>query len=402
MKRLLVLLILFPQLAAMAQSGGTVKSRFGIGELNHHTTTRQSGMGLVSVPLSSSYDVSKNNPASWSSVNGMRLQAEVSYSYIMFDESEVDQTAGEIEGFQFLFPLEESYKLRVVTGLLPVSRSEYYIRTRSQSDVGDEYLVNYRGDGGLSLFRLGASVQPWSFLQLGAVFQYYFGTIEQEQEILFDNGSFFNSMQRVATSHTGPGTLFGMTVFPIDGLVIGASLQSKSELNVSQYLRYSYITGDSVITGRSGQQDIPMEYRLGLSYQVSDRILLAADYSSQDWTDAIGFEGEQNTLTETYKIGAGVEYRPWKNNIAVPAKSQWMFRFGIFSRQTYIQLTDEAEKEYFITAGWGFPVFGTSYGDLAVEYGIRGDETQVLGAKNIIRLSFGISVGENWFVRSND
>ncbi len=401
MKRLLVLLILFPQLA-MSQSGGTVKSRFGIGELNFHSTTRQSAMGHVSVPLSSTYDVNKNNPALWSAVSGMRLQAEVSYSYVTYSESDGDQTTSAIEGFQFLFPVEESYRVRVVTGLLPVSRSEYYIRTRSQSDVGDGYTVDYRGTGGISLFRLGASAQPWSFLQLGAVFQYYFGTIEQEQEIQFDNGTFFNASQRSATSHTGPGALLGLTLFPIDGLVIGASLQTASELNVSQYLRYSYITGDSVITGKSGQQDIPMEYRLGLSYQLSDRILLAADYSSQDWTNTIGFDGEQNTLTETYKIGAGVEYRPWKNNIAAPAKSQWMFRFGIFSRQTYIQLTDEAEKEHFITAGWGFPIFGTSFGDLAVEYGIRGDEAQVLGAKNIIRLSFGISVGENWFVRSND
>lgn len=395
----IILSILVMAQLVSAQSGGTVKSRFGIGELSMQSTGRSLGMGAVSVPLNSNFDISRTNPAAWSAVTELRLQGGFLYDFVQFSNTNAEWKDGALDGFQLVFPAEETYRTRFSVGLVPYSRSFYHVIGRGQTDLGEAYTVNYRGSGGLSLFRAGASIQPHSLVAIGVSFQYYFGTVEQESEVNFDNTAFFGSVQKVATGHTGSNFLLGMMLFPFEGMTAAATLTSSAKLNASRNLLQQYSTRDSIITGASGRQDIPLELRFGLSYQLTNKVLVAADYMQQDWSNAIVFDGKQKNLGEAYIWSVGLEWMPWKDEISAKNLSQLAFRLGYYDRQSYIRINDETDQEHMFTTGFGFPVFGSSRGDLALQYGWQGSTDQLLGKRTIMRLAASISIGEKWFVR---
>lgn len=400
MKKLIFFLLLFTTVAG-AQNGGTVESRYGIGELDLMTTSRQRGMGSSAVGLLSTTDINNLNPAAWSGVNGLRLQGGMSFEYIAMSRSDEAVSSGAIKGFSFLFPLEEQFRLRLVTSILPVSRSEYYTQGSGILE-NDPYTVTYEGFGGLSLFRAGVSAEPIPHIKIGAAFNYYFGNIDQEWELRFDNAAWFPARQRRATTHNGSGFLFGLLYDGIRDFHIGASVRPATSVRASRNMVFEYTTQDSTVSGASGTLDLPLAFSAGVAWQATELLLLTSEYSRQDWTDALMFDRKQIGQGEAYKWSVGAEWYPYKNDTEARTLSRTAFRFGFFLQQPYLAIDNETGMEYFITTGIGFPIFGNNRGDFALEYGWRGSESQLLGSQNILRATFSVTVGESWFIRKRD
>ncbi|MBE0642846.1 MAG: hypothetical protein IH600_02080 [Bacteroidetes bacterium] len=400
MKKIIIAFLLFTSVAG-AQNGGTVESRYGIGELDLMVTARQRGMGTTASGLASSTDINSINPAAWSSIMELRLQGGMSFEYITTSHSSDAFSSGAIKGFSFVFPLEESMRLRLGSAMMPVSRSEY--KTLGYGTLeGEPYTVTYEGAGGLSLFRAGLSAEPLPHVKIGAAYNYYFGNIDQSSELRFDNGAWFPARQTRATSHSGSGFLLGALYDGVKDLTLGVSMRTAASLNASRNLVYEYSTQDSTLLGASGTQDLPMALSVGVSWQVSDELLLATDYSRQDWTDAIVFDGKQNGQGEAYKWAVGAEWYPYKNDLDARTLSRTAFRVGFYQQQTYMSIDNQTGTEYFFTAGAGFPIFGSNRGDVALEYGWRGSDSQLLGTQNILRATVSVTVGEPWFIRKTD
>ncbi len=400
MKRIFLFLFLSVTVAT-AQNGGTIESRYGIGELDNMATARQRAMGSVTTGIASGYDLSLTNPASWSSVTELRLQGGFTYEYLSISKADAGTSSGAIKGFQFVLPLEESWKLRVATAMLPVSRSSYATSAEGSVD-GESYTGTYEGSGGISQLRFGASIEPLPHVQVGIAYQYYFGTIDQDWELKFHNGVYYSALQTRATSHSGSGILAGLQYDGIQGLTLGVSVQPETQLRASRNFVLQYSTEDSILTGESGTQDLPMQLYVGASYQVTEKLLVAAEYSTQDWSEALIFDRKQKQLGKQYKIGVGAEWYPYKNELGYRTLSRTALRLGFYTQQPYLTISDEAATEYFLTAGIGFPIFGSSRGDFALEYGWRGSEDDLLGKQDIIRASISVSVGESWFIRRSD
>ncbi len=400
MKRIFLLIFLFPAILS-AQNGGTIESRYGIGELDLMATARQRAMGAVTTALTSGTDISLTNPAGWSMADQLRLQGGLTLEHLSMERGDASSMSGVVKGFQFVFPLEDSWKLSLGTAVLPVSRSSYKTTATGSID-GEEYTTTYEGAGGVSLFRAGLAIEPLPHLRVGAAFQYYFGTIDQDWELKFSNGSYFTAQQTRATSHSGSGFLAGLLYDGIRGLTVGVSVHPAAELRTSRNLLLQYSTEDSTLSGKSGTQDYPLLFQVGAAYQLSEKFLVAAEYSTQDWTDAIVFDRKQNELGLTYKVGAGIEWLPYKDELGYRALAETAFRMGFYYQQPYLKINDDVSKEYFITAGAGFPIFGGNRGDFAIEYGWREGGSDLLGRQDIIRVSVTISVGESWFIRNSD
>ena len=182
MKRFLCILVLSMSVA-QAQNGGTIESRYGIGELDLSATARQHAMGGVTVTLPGAKDLSLTNPAAWSSVNELRLQGGFSIEHLSLSRSDIGMTNSAIKGFQFVFPLEDSWRLRLGTSLIPVSRSSYKTVVDGIIEE-DSYTGTYEGSGGLSMFSVGVALEPLPHVRIGAAYQYYFGTIEQDLSLI--------------------------------------------------------------------------------------------------------------------------------------------------------------------------------------------------------------------------
>ena len=400
MKRLLLGFLLLTSFAS-AQNGGTIESRFGIGEMDLMSTARQRGMGSVATPLSSATDISLANPATWSSIDELRLQGGLAYEHLSMSKTDATVGIGAIKGFSFVFPLEESMRLRLGSSILPFSRTDY--RAEGSGAVeGEPYSILYEGAGGLAMFRAGLSAEPLPHVRFGAAYQYYFGTIEQISELTFENGSWFDARQTRATSHSGSGFLLGLHYDGIRSFSFGVSLRPPASLRATRNLIIEYSTADSTLKGSEGTVDLPLAFSVGAAWQANDGLLFAVDYSRQDWTDANIFDGKQNGLGETYKLSVGAEWYPYKNDLDARTLSRTAFRLGFYLQQPYMTIDDKTSQEYFITAGAGFPIFGDNRGDVAVEYGWRGSEEQTLGTQSILRLSLSVTVGESWFIRKAD
>ncbi|MFA6235525.1 MAG: hypothetical protein WC824_15255 [Bacteroidota bacterium] len=397
----IIIAFLFCTSFASAQNGGTVESRYGIGELDLMVTARQRAMGSTAVGLLSATDINPINPAAWSSIEELRLEGGISYERISMTRSDNAVSAASIKGFSFVFPLEESMRLRLGSALMPVSRSEYKTVGYGTID-GESYSVTYEGAGGVSLFRAGLSAEPLPHVKIGAAYNYYFGNIDQNWELRFDNGAWFPARQMRATSHSGSGFQLGLLYDGIQNLSFGISLRTAAALNASRNLVYEYTTSDSTLNGASGTQDLPMAFSAGLSWQMTDELLVATDYSRQDWTDAIMFDRKQTGQGVTYKWAVGAEWYPFKNDLEARTLSRTAFRLGFYMQQPYVAIDNNKGTEYFITTGVGFPVFGNNRGDVALEYGWRGSDDQLLGTQNILRLSVSVTVGESWFIRNKE
>jgi hypothetical protein len=135
---------------------------------------------------------------------------------------------------------------------------------------------------------------------------------------------------------------------------------------------------------------------------MTDELLLATDYSRQDWTEAIMFDRKQTGQGEAYKWAVGAEWYPYKNDLEARTLSRTAFRLGFYLQKPYVAIENNAGTEYFVTAGVGFPVFGSNRSDVALEYGWRGNDNQLLGTQNVLRLSVSVTVGEPWFIRKKD
>jgi len=400
MKRTLIV-FLFSFSVVSAQNGGTIESRYGIGELDLMSTARQRALGTVTSAVPTASDLSLTNPASWTSVSELRLQGGFSLEHIAVSRSDASITNSAIKGFQFVMPIEESWRLRLGTALLPVSRSSYKTLTEGSVE-GEQYTGTYQGSGGVSLFRAGLAIEPLPHVKVGAAYQYFFGTIEQDWELQFENGLYFPSRQTRATRHSGSGLVLGLLYDGIRDFALGVSIQPAAELSASRNLLLQYSTEDSILSGTSGTQDMPMLLHVGASWQMTEKLLLAAEYSMQDWTDATVFDRKQNVLGSSYKVGVGAEWYPYKDELGYRTLGRTAFRLGFYMHQPYLSVSDEATSEYFITTGIGFPIFASNRGDIALEYGWRGAESDLLGSQSIIRATFSISVGESWFVRKRD
>ena len=388
--------------AAYSQNGGTLSSRLGIGELNMQTTSRQQGMGGVSIPLLSSYDINNNNPAAWTEISSVRLEGSLLLENLTTDLPGGTYTSrtGGIQGLQFALPFDKDLGLTFVTGFLPLSRSEFKVETRD-AEAGEAYRLDYESQGGTSVFRIGFSYRPISSIHLGAAYNYNFGTLSQVWDITFDNGTYYGTKQSRAASHNGSTFSFGAIYSGVNNLTVGAMVTTGTEIRSSTSYDFSYSTNDSTVTGVAGTITLPMVFGFGASYLLNDHLLIAMDYSAQDWTNAKSYDQPQTELSLSQKIGGGIEFAPSKETGASFIERS-DFRLGSFYRTSYIKLQEQSINELAFTAGMGFPIGTHTRGDIAFEYGMRGKSSDMFGKESILRLSLSISASELWFTRRGD
>ena len=386
-------------MTASGQNGGSILSRYGIGDLSSGMTARQRGLGGIVTPLSSEQDINQINPAAWTTVQGLRLQGDLHYEFEDYSKnSNLSIGSTGISGLQFCIPVQEELRSRIVFGFVPYSRVGYNLQGKGQT-LEDKYTVDYVGSGGLSLIRLGSAIRPLPFLNIGAAAQFFFGNINQEWDVAFESGDRFFSKQSRSTNYHGLGFTLGTQVTVGDNFQIGIAYEPKVTLSGSQDLRFQYITHDSTMDGASGELEVPSRISAGATYFVSSQLMLGADIQMQDWKNAKIFDGPQAELGRSMRIGAGLEWVPGRDEFQGGFWRRAAYRVGVYSRENYARLNGVSENEFFLTLGMGIPIHAQNRADVAVEYGWRGSEDSLLGKRTLLRLSLSLSVGESWFVR---
>ena len=397
-----------------AGDGGSIYSRFGLGDIRYGYSAQSLGMAGSGLALRSAANIDGTNPAAWSSI--IRTRYTISALYEGYSSTSGGSSAflssASFNGAMIAIPIAPKSGIVFAGGITPVSRVNYNaVAPASQS--GLNYTIRFRGDGGLSAAHAGLSATIADNLHAGAKFEYYFGTLRHTVRQEFSSSAYTNAEVIRSTQLRGVGGTFGLIYSGLGRLFglgeteqfsFGAYLATPAALSTDQDDFLSYENGglttrDTTTVGH-GSDHLPAAFGAGLSY-ASERIVLAADLQYQNWNSYTESGVHPAEIRDSYRYSAGVEVVP-KRDPAAPFTQRMAYRAGVFYHQTYYQINNQPINELGLSAGLGIPIFGETRFHFGAEYAIRGTNDYQLQKDNIFRMSFTITGGELWFVRPQE
>ncbi len=412
MKKIIIILSLIFIVQTSFASGGSVYTRFGLGDIIYNSTARRLGLGNLGIAIIDKDYISNVNPASWSGINLTRMEASVAFvgNNISDANNSVLRRSTYFNGISFALPIQRDYGIAVAFGVLPYSKVDYELRQSFQSNLVDDYEEELKGNGGVSKFFIGTSyVLPYGF-SAGATMEYYFGKIEYHSNLIFPDTSTFRNVGYIEkNNYYGFGFTFGLispdvskifSTKKIEDFRIGFLFSPKEKINTDTTISTNNLIGGSQIANGLTTSEIPMKLGLGLSFVAMNNFKVAFDYLGQDWTNSkISGRTGQN-LTSSYLLSLGVEYFK-KTTQFSGFWEQVRYRFGLSYQKTPLKVLGEDIFQYAVSAGISFPLGAFNSIDLGVTTGMRGKKEGKLLEEKFVEGRISLSFGERWFIRRN-
>ena len=401
MRFLLVALLLAVPLSAFSGNGSNY-TIFGIGDLRLASSVRAAGMGYASIAIADGGITNLNVPAAWAKITNTRVEASVLYEGFNSTDGtkHLYLASTNFTSASLAIPLSTRYGFTFAGGFAPYSNKDYSVFT-SGSQQGIDYVLNHVGSGGLGRGLLGFSFAPFSVLSFGASLNYLFGSLDNSRIVLpttpgYSGGKTTASSFANGVTATVSGLFSGFgTVFPaLQSLTIGGVITSRGILNTENSTLSEFATETDTSTTVDGELVIPLSYGAGLSYQPIGRLLIAADFLTQLWSEGSFDTPSRNSAL----LGIGIERVPSRETNASWG-SRIAYRLGYYHHQTYYVVNGQPITEWGVTGGLGIPISGENRMNIAVEYGERGTTSYGLIKENIIRVSLSLALTEPWFVR---
>jgi hypothetical protein len=407
-------------------------SRYGLGDVVPKANIVSRGMGGIAAGYSDYQSINFINPASYanlrSTIFDIGLEADSRTLKSINPPARFSATNAVISYLQLGFPIKmkkankKDIFLGMNMGLRPLSRINYKI-TNVASGVEKIGSV-YEGSGGLSQAYFGTAVSI-KHLNIGVNGGYMFGNKDFSTRL-----SFLNDTVQFAQSNTETKSNFG-GLFLNGGIQYDFKIKNKKNKNISilrfgafgnlkqtmkansdkvvETVQYDAsglkIKIDSVFSKQTkGEVIYPATIGAGVSYQTLNW-LFAADFETTKWQD-YRFLGQQDLVQNSWKIRAGTEYYPLKDNTPYGKYFNFVkYRFGFYYGPDYINVNGSL-PEYGFSFGAGFPLklrksyyeTQTSMLNTAIEFGTRGDKKTNL-RESTLRISVGLSLSDLWFGR---
>jgi hypothetical protein len=422
-------------------------SRYGLGDVvqNHNIATR--GMGSIAAGYSDFQNLNFTNPANYANLSyispeALRLNPSLLRSTVFEFGAEFTnltlKSVSPSENFsskdinipyiemgipiKMLKANRKGIFLGANFGLKPANRISYKI-AKFESEPGiDSIGTVYEGSGGLNEAVIGVGLRVRN-LSFGIDIGHAFGRKEYTTNLKFFNDTAFYFSSSTYTNTSLKGAFFNA------GLQYEIKLKSKALIVLGGYGRfqqtlragqdntsetvYTDVYGqkvrvDSVFSDNiQGQVIRPATYGGGFTYRDGQgHWLFGADYEFTQW-DKYRFYGQPDSVTNSYKVRAGVEYYPATST--TPLKNYFSFvkyRFGFNFGPDYVKVNNTPLPQLGISLGAGFPLklkrsyFETQSSQLntSIEFGTRGDKKSNL-TENTVRISIGFSMSDLWFRR---
>ncbi len=420
MKKIVLMSLALAALSATAfAQGGSLYSRFGVGELRYAPTGQAAGMGYIGVGIADGLYINRLNPAMLSSIDQARIAGDFSYIGYAAQAStrSAYQTVVGFEGAGLAFPI---WKLVVSTGLYPYSRMNYLQNEAGafRSTAGDtiQFDYTYSGVGGLNTVPITIAAAPFSdetlgTLRLGASLNFAFGVFEEASESTFFPATFSNAALDREDRLSGVGYTLGVgytskrgLFSAADQLTLGAAFNSPVTLNGTRQsiVTTSWLTQNErrdTIGTTSGQAALPSSLALGISYRGNDTYVLGVDIALQNWSDFRYFNDDVSFRRNSLRVGVGGEVVQ-SQDLRAGFFQRAAYRAGVYYQQTNVAVQGTGIDEFGVTAGIGLPLAAESARlDLNLQYTSRGTTAQNLIRENIFRINVSLNIGERWFLQ---
>lgn len=393
--------------------GGSVYSRYGIGDVIHSSSAHRMGFGgLGSTVIDKDY-IDGYSPASWSGLNFTRFG--ISLKYLGADYSDVNLSSFHtnviFSGFTLGFPLDRDLGISLVLGLVPVSSLKYSITDNVTSPVLGDLQKTFVGSGSISKVFIGSSVIIPTNTSLGITAEYYTGTNNYSSSQDFDELSEFTDISyKTKYKYRGVGT----TISAISGNILDLFQEpGTNEFRISALanLTSELITDTSVIASTSiGEIEylvgetttiLPTKYTFGASYAWNKKYLVLFDYVFQPFSD-YQFNGKYDSnLKDLSKYSLGFEYKNKTLSMHASTFEQMSFRIGVSYEETQYTFDGINIDQYSLHGGVTIPFGDINLIDFSVATGYRGTTDNNLIKEQFISATFTLTLGELWFVRDD-
>ncbi len=407
-----------------AGDGGSAYSVLGIGDLRYWPNARSAGMGFTGISIPSQTTINAFAPATWARIAQTRLEAGALYEGFNTTDGTNSRYLARVDfnGLTLAFPVSPAHGIVVATGLVPFSRINFdtYSEASYTSTVDTlNYSVHYVGSGGISRAFLGFSYTPTSTLALGVSLNYLFGSRDQSREVVPHTTGYTGYIEEESNSVSGLtytiGALFsgfqdlGDALRP---LTLGFYMTSRGSLGTRNQTIYHFapnVSATELDTTAlpTGDLVVPFTYGVGAAYLVGERYILAADYVAEPWQSSEFNGAPLPGVRNGHRLGIGAE-RIAAKELGAPWREHVSLRLGAYYHSTYIQAGGAGIVEYGITGGVTVPLytdprFGSESNlTLALEFARRTPTSGTLIKDSIWRCTASFTIGELWFVRSEE
>jgi hypothetical protein len=395
-------------------------SRYGMGDLQHKGYGRNTAMGGTGIALGSSEHLNDLNPASYASMDSMSFFFEAGIKGYMQNLESIDNNAQfsdiNFDYFSIGFPIAKWGFASL--GLRPASVTGYEFENTAQ-DPGLGYVrQSAYGTGSISKVYLGLGIKPLKNVSLGAHMSYLFGNLTHLNlvDYLLDPAALSYGRREnlhVNDLHFDFGTQVSIPINETKSFTVGATFSPKTALKgdveslVARGLTIEeegelFVDADTLSFNHTSFADkameLPMSYGIGLAYEVKNKLVLTADYLTNDWSD-ITFHDQLSTTTNRSRMAAGIEFIPnYRNPNSYLALMR--YRIGTHYTKEYLVLNDHQLKDFGISFGVGLPLKRSKTSlNFAFEFGTRGTTDNNLIKENYGKFSVNLTLFEYWFVK---
>jgi len=386
-----VLLLLSPWMV-MAETGSP-SSRFGYGEMSDNIPSELRSMGGVVAAMRSNHTINPSQPASYTAGDSLSFMLDfaVSLGWTNYRDSygKKNVPLGSLDYVTLQFPIWKRW-IAFSCGIMPYTHVGYDFSLKG-SEKSYTYTVNYNGQGGLSQVYAGLGFNVLDWFAAGANFYYVFGDVENTTNLIFDDLTVTGSNLVRYTEMRACRTKVGAQLFHTfgkHGITLGATFDPKLKMGGNYYV-VEVNTLDTAVV--SDGCELPMAWTVGANYTWNNRLTIAADYSRQNWSDALYF-GQKGYLKDRQRVSMGLQYQ--HNIYSMKYHERMIWRVGGAVMNNYA--LGGGWKDFSVSLGVGFPLRTVaSMINTSVEYCRK---TSMPGlTENITQFTINVAVNESWF-----
>lgn len=429
-KKLVIVFIAIFAIQGYAQQGtASPYSFYGIGSLKFKGTVENRSMGGLSI-YTDSIHVNLRNPASYASENltfynkesrPIKFTVGGSYSSINL-KSATSSDKASATTFDYLALSVPIGKFGLGFGLMPYTSVGYKL----ESVNGSGNVVNrFRGEGGVNKAYLSLGYLIAKGLSIGVDAQYNFGNIQNATiEFLYDNQDVLTQYQSRESNRSDLSGLnfnIGLSyknklnekLELVSGITFSpeSNLTSKNErtfstitinANTGQEFAINSIEADlEAIDLKETELILPSKFSFGAGIGQPRKWFVGAEYTSQktsSFSNAL-YSSSATTFEDASTISIGGFYIPNYNSLNGYFK-RVVYRAGIRSEKTGLNINNESIKEFGISFGVGLPVGNVrafSNANVGFEIGKRGTTNSNLIQENFVNFQLSLSLNDRWF-----
>lgn len=409
-KKIVILItILLANFGFTQENTASPYSFYGLGSTRFKGTNDFVNMGGISV-YSDSTHINVLNPASYSNQLLTTFQVGMTSSFYNLNTVSASEKAKKTTFDYVVMGFPISKKVGVSLGLLPQSSIGYRLTSDTRSVNG--LFKQYKGKGGVNKVFFGAGYQISPKLSIGMDFQYLFGILNTQSDVLNQNVIYGSREVNEST---------------VSGLAINTGLNFKTKFN-SKLNFFSSVTyapeaklnsintrNVSLVSALANGTIVPASADTEVNVAdskliVPSKLVLGAGLGNRKWFlgGDVAFSGSGNQVNR-FENYSNVSY---ENAVKVAIGGFFIPKFdsfnNYFQRVTYrggfkfektgLVINNTAIKDKSVTLGFGLPISGTfSSMNLGIEYGSRGTTRNNLIKEDYFSINIGLLFNDKWF-----